>query len=173
VKRKSLTLAIVVGLFGAWLFLLGPSALGGPANYTIVNGESMAPTLQDGDLIVTKERDGYEVGDVVTYVVAEGEPGAGATVVHRLTGGEGGNGFTTQGDNNDWEDTWTPTADDITGELWIHIPRAGDVFEFLRSPAMVAALAGGLTTFFIITSDSSRPKAHRGPERRVLTDDRA
>ena len=47
---------------------------------------SMAPAIDAGDLIVTRAQDGYEVGDVVTYLAADG-----TSTTHRIIAKSGEN----------------------------------------------------------------------------------
>lgn len=108
---------VLLLVLGAWAVTLRPTQLGGPASFIVVSGDSMEPTLHSGDLVILRAQDTYELGDIVTFAVPEGEPGAGALVIHRLTASEGG-AWVPRGDNRDREDEWRPTDDDIRGELW-------------------------------------------------------
>ncbi|WP_162802947.1 S26 family signal peptidase [Ornithinimicrobium avium] len=133
----------------AWAVTLRPTQLGGPATYVVVSGDSMEPTLSDGDLVVLRHQDGYGVGDVVSYPVPAGGPGAGSLVIHRVVAGDG-DGLTTQGDNRDRPDDWRPTAADLRGTLWWHVPGGGLLLLRLLQPPVIAALAGGLSTTWIL-----------------------
>ena len=64
----------------AAFFFLAPRQLGGWASYAIVSGTSMLPTLQEGDLVMARERPQYEVGDIVLFEVD------GGRVIHRIVG---------------------------------------------------------------------------------------
>lgn len=79
-----------------WAFTFRPTQLGGPATYVVVSGDSMEPTLSDGDLVILKAQDAYSVGDIATFAVPEGEPGAGTLVIHLLVDVEG-DAFVPQG----------------------------------------------------------------------------
>ncbi len=142
-------LALAV-LLAAWALVLRPTALGGPATYVVVSGTSMQPTLWTGDLVVLRARDHYDVGDVVTYPVPEGAPGAGDLVIHRIVGGSPGSGFTTRGDNRDRADDWTPTAAQVRGSEWFVVPGAGTVLTRLIQPPLLAALAGGVVVVLVM-----------------------
>ena len=146
--RRVATLT-ALAIFVLWLLMFRPTGLGGPASYIIVSGTSMEQTLHSGDLAVLKHQEKYSVGDVVTYAVPQGSPGAGKLVIHRITGGAS-NGFVTQGDNRDEPDEWRPTGDDVIGELWFVAPGVGNVLAKLRDPALLASLAGGLFVIFIL-----------------------
>jgi signal peptidase len=152
-----MTLVICLG----WAILFRPVALGGPASYIIVSGTSMQPTLFSGDLVVLKTADVYENGDVITYRVPDGKPGAGTLVIHRITGGDATHGFRTQGDNRAEADDWSPTSGDVAGKLWLTVPGAGRALAQLRDPTMAAAAAGGLVVTMMLLQ---RPRRRVGAE---------
>ncbi|MGB7818645.1 MAG: signal peptidase I [Ornithinibacter sp.] len=166
IRRILSILALTVGAV-LWALLLRPTALGGPTTLVIVSGTSMEPTLHGGDLVVTRARGSYDVGDVVTFRVPEGGPGAGDLVIHRLTGGTPEGGFTTQGDNRDRPDDWTPTEDDVVGSEWFAVPGAGSVLARLHDPTLLAALAGGMTVTVVLMrepGESGRHGTRRGAD---------
>lgn len=123
-------------------WLLWPSSLGGCTTLTIVSGHSMEPTYYTGDLVVSRCGP-VEVGDVIVYSPPDV---GGARVIHRIVDGDAGDGWIVQGDNNDFLDPWTPTADDILGSSVLHLPQVGKVAAILLSPMtwlslLVVALA--------------------------------
>ncbi|WP_289018274.1 signal peptidase I [uncultured Ornithinimicrobium sp.] len=141
----------------AWAFTLRPTQLGGPATFIVVSGDSMEPTMTSGDLVVLRERDVYAEGDIITFPVPAGEPGAGALIIHRIVDTEGDT-FVPQGDNRDRVDEWRPTKDEIKGSLWLHVPHGGDVIMQVLDPPLMAALAGGSMTMWILLRE---PKSDR------------
>ena len=149
--------AALVALALAWVFFLRPQALGGPAAYVIVSGKSMEPTLKNGDLVVALERSTYRVGDVVAYRVPKGERGAGALVIHRITGGSASEGYVLRGDNRQGDDLWRPKPGDIAGDMRIRLPRVGLLFAFVRTPLGMAAFAGFAAFFLLATRSGGRP----------------
>jgi len=165
--RRWIANALVVAAAIAWILLLRPHALGGPASYVLVSGHSMRPQLQTGDLVIAHRADAYRVGDVIAYRIPDGEPGAGARVIHRIIGGSPREGFRTQGDNRDQPDIWRPRPRDIEGCLWLRLPTAGRLIALLSAPIPLATAAGLLAFLTIGTGDdrrrTSRPRrlAHR------------
>lgn len=143
-------LAVAIVLVGGWLLFLRPVTLGGSATYTVVSGDSMDPTLHENDFIVLRAQDEYRVGDVVTYRIPDGDPGAGHVIVHRLTGGDGGRGFVTQGDNNPEPDPWQPRTEDILGELELQVGGAGEWLMYVRSPLGIAMLGAGVAAYSVL-----------------------
>jgi signal peptidase I len=129
-------------LTGVWWFA-GPAHLGGPANYVIVDGRSMEPTYDSGDLVITRERDRYGVGDVIVY---DAPIDTQFEVIHRIVEPTEG-GFVTQGDNRDEPDGWIAPHETIRGAALFHIPNGGAIVAFLRQPAAILALLAGFISF--------------------------
>lgn len=134
-----------------WLALLAPYQIGGSTGYVIVAGASMEPALQSGDLILVKPTEQYHQGDIVAFATPQG------LVIHRIIGGSAQAGFRTQGDNRSGPDLWRPTPDQIVGRSWIRIPGAGAVLMLVRSPLVLAGLAG-VSTFLAVWSDHDEKK---------------
>ena len=144
---------VFVALVGSWVAFLRPVSLGGVASYVTVSGESMEPTMLDGDFVITREQNDYAIGDVLVYRIEEGDVGAGGLVIHRIVGGSIEEGFVTQGDNRDKPDLWYPTEAEIVGRAWIEVPRVGRWLPLLRSPVAVAAFAALVAFAYVMTFD--------------------
>jgi signal peptidase I len=138
--------ACALALLLAWTLLLRPQGLGGPADYVMVSGTSMLPTMKSGDLVVVHRHETYQPGDVVAYRVPQGDVGAGQQVIHRIVGGSASAGFVLQGDNRTAPDTWRPRPADVVGEEWVRIPYAGIVLAFARGPFFL----GGFAAFMVV-----------------------
>jgi signal peptidase I len=158
-KLRHLSLLLVVAACTGWFVYLRPTALGGPANYIWVSGTSMLPTLVSGDFVFLRESDAYATGDIVAYRVPEGDPGAGAFVIHRIVGGNAESGFVMQGDNKKAPDEWRPTIDDVLGRLTVSIPGVGAYLASVRNPTVFAPLAAGITVFLILLGGPRKPSA--------------
>ncbi len=142
---------LVAAVASAWV-LFAPPQLGGQASYVIVNGNSMEPGMRRGDLAIVRPANRYVPGDVVTYR----HPDVGH-VIHRIVEEKDGR-FTLKGDHNDFEDSYRPTANDIVGKLWLHIPGAGSLLWHLRSP-----LWAGLVLFIAFAGMFAGAGASRAP----------
>jgi signal peptidase len=140
-----------------WFVALRPQALGGPAGYVLVSGHSMLPTLHDGDLVVVRHERSYRTGEIVAYRVPKGNVGAGDQVIHRIVGGSALSGYVVKGDNRSAPDVWRPRLHDVVGRVWLRIPRAEGVLRVLRSPLLLACLAGALVFVFVFTSGRRVP----------------
>jgi signal peptidase I len=125
-----------------WLVFLRPPALGGTTSYVVVSGSSMEPTLRDEDLVVVRERDDYSPGDVVAFRLPDDEPGPEGDVIHRIVGGSAATGFVTRGDNRDADDEWLVYPEDILGERFARVPRAGVVLGWLAKPLVLGLMVG-------------------------------
>ncbi|WP_075063526.1 signal peptidase I [Ornatilinea apprima] len=134
--------ALILALL-AWVFF-APSAAGGQTDYVIIQGSSMEPGFHTGDLVIVRRSTGYQVGDAAAYR----DPNLGRFVFHRITA-QNLDRFIFKGDNNDWNDSYQPNTKEITGKLWIHIPRAGNVVEGIRRPAVMALIVGGIGGLFM------------------------
>ena len=153
-------MALALALMVAWLLLLRPQLLGGPAAYVIVSGASMEPALAHGDLVVATKKDSYRAGDVVAYRVPKGEPGEGALVIHRIVGGSARVGYLTKGDNRKGRDLWQPRPSDVLGSESVRVPRAGLLLSFMQTPMGLAMLAG-LATFLFVSAGRKRERRVR------------
>jgi signal peptidase I len=114
--RGALLVALPLVVLAIWFVAFRPAELGGPVRYAVIHGQSMEPTLHAGDLIVTRTRGEYEIGDVIAF-----ESPVGA-VTHRIVGGDAEEGYISEGDNNQRPDPWVITPEQITGKVWFSTP---------------------------------------------------
>lgn len=153
--RPADAIALIVTLAVVWL--AWPASLGGRLGLVLVAGNSMEPTYSLGDLAVTWRTE-PRVGDVVLFSVPDG-PAEGEPVIHRIVGGDP-SGWITRGDNNANPDGWMPANQDVLGEVVIHLPEAGRVLWFLRSPLAIALLAGAVVTLWMWPDPRNRRGRH-------------
>jgi signal peptidase I len=158
-KRSPLTyagLAATVAFLAIGWWLLGPAQLGGPTSYAVLSGTSMEPRLERGDLVLTRAKPSYRVGDVVLYEDHE----TGARVLHRIIAERNGH-FVTKGDNNDFIDPVHPAPDEVVGQFWFSVPGAGSVVAWLKRPVNLAIL---LTLLVLLSLGGGREVSRRrGP----------
>jgi signal peptidase I len=140
--RRNAAVLLALLVFVGWFAWFRPTALGGPANYIIVSGDSMEPTYQDGDLVVLRRAPSYNTGDIVAYPMKT-HFDTGRLVIHRVAGKDE-DGFITQGDNRESADPWRATDADIRGAAWAHIPKLGTYLAWLRQPWHLGWLAAGI-----------------------------
>jgi signal peptidase len=162
--RKALGGGMILSLMVfAWI-VLAPAQFGGQSAYVMVAGASMEPTLHRGDLVVVRETQNYEVGDVVTYR----HPTIGP-IIHRIID-RSGERFIFKGDNNEWIDSYEPVEDELIGKEWLHIPGAASVLLKLRMPAGLALLSLATALIVMITLRQNALSANEEPlkERRAV-----
>lgn len=143
----------------AWI-VFAPVQVGGRTSYVIVNGNSMEPKFHGGDLVITREMDGYAAGDVAAYRHPEIGP-----VIHRIVERDGER-FVFKGDNNSWLDSYRPESSEFIGAAWIQVPSIGGLVGRMRGPGSMAVLAGimgviAMTTF--VTNNSHTKDGRKRP----------
>lgn len=134
-----------------------PLTLGGQAAYVMINGNSMEPGFHTGDLAVVRPAMDYHLGDIVTYQ----DPALRKYVIHRIVGMDLDH-FVLKGDNNSWTDSYHPARSEIVGKLWLFLPQAGKVVQWLRTPILLAPITGALGGILIaIMLESKRKEARK------------
>lgn len=157
-SSKTLGNCVVLGLLGLWFIVLGPTAFGGPAAYIEVSGHSMDGTYKTGDLILTHTKDTYAKGDIIAFRANK----QGAQVIHRIIGGNGVTGYSTQGDNNPDPDPWHPKDKDVVGQAWHRFEGKAWIMHLPRQP-WFAGLSAGLLTLLVLGWDA-RPRRSSSEE---------
>lgn len=147
--------ALIVMIVAVWL-AFAPTQVGGLASYIIVIGRSMEPKFHIGDLVIVHEEPVYQVGDAIVYRNLELEN----FVFHRIISHERGQ-YTLKGDNNSWVDTYQPSYKEVIGKLWLHIPRGGRAIQKIRSPFVMALIAGALGAVFATSLFRNKAKGHQ------------
>ncbi|MEX1158067.1 MAG: signal peptidase I [Thermomicrobiales bacterium] len=164
---RSIAVIAVILVLG-WIFL-APPLLGGRTSYVIVNGNSMEPHYERGDLVLVRSQGGYQVGDIVTYRHPEIGP-----IIHRIIDQDGAR-FILQGDNNDWLDSYKPLPSEVIGEEWVHLPKVGKAITWVRGPGLAVFIVAVIGAGVMLPSDQRRvgqrvSRAPRGaprPERNL------
>lgn len=160
INLAALMLLLVVA--ATWITVLRPTQFGGDAAYILVDGQSMLPTYESGDLAITRRQGAYQPGDVVAYRLPPGEVGAGRIIFHRIVDTHDG-AFLLQGDNNPDIDPWFVNPDDIVGAAWLHVPVLGRALAAAHDPATLAALAASLVFTWLILRPTRRPASRSTP----------
>ena len=146
---RDLARLLVLTTMAAWVVLLRPVSLGGPAGYVVVAGQSMQPALYADALVLTMPAETYRPGDVIAFHVSGG--GASAPlVIHRIVDGSAEGGFRTQGDNMARPDPWLVLPEQIVGRQVAAIPGGGRLIALVRAPIVLASLAAGASTYLVL-----------------------
>lgn len=154
---RALAGALTLCAIGAAVLLLWPIQLGGWTGYAIVDGTSMEPGLSTDDLVLTRARDSYEVGDAVLYRSELLD----ANVLHRIVAERDGR-FTFRGDNRKEDDPEALPASEIRGAQWLVLPGVGSAVTWLRQPIVLAALAFLLVFLALGTGSAVSRRRRRG-----------
>jgi len=142
-RRHGRAGAAVAALAVGWLLALGLLFIAGHRPL-VVYSASMAPTVDSGDLIITRavRPASVAVGDVVSF---HDRTRAGRLVTHRVTEThrEGHRiAFVTRGDVNNGSERWSSDADARLGRLALRIPLVGYAATWLtRLPITLGLLA--------------------------------
>lgn len=140
-----------LGTTASWAVLavivifLWPSHLGGCTTLTIVTGHSMHPTLQTGDLAISRCGEAH-IGDIAVY---RPFPDKAPVVIHRIIGGDKVDGWKLQGDNNSFVDPFTPVDAQMMGVMVLEIPKAGLAASVISSPAIWLPLLLFAAAFYL------------------------
>ena len=127
----------------------------------VVLSGSMEPTFSEGCLLIVKEKQTYEMDDIVVYEEA------GKLIVHRIIDMEKET-VTTKGDANNIADE--PIAiDDIRGEAIYWIPKVGLLVNFLKTPIGVISIL--IISIAMIEIPNRREVKHDEEERQKILDE--
>ena len=176
-KKKAHPLQRKVAIVGTGLlvslaillpFLMGTSVY----PITIVNGNSMYPTLQNGDLVFFKGVGSGPIsnGSIIVYVQSL----AGSTLldqltkpvlIHRIIGVTTQNGtvvyYTTKGDNNLLPDPYAVNPSNVLGVPVLIVPKVGLLVMFFTSPQGLVALVALITLFYLDKVEKSDQDSKR------------
>jgi signal peptidase len=140
--KAKLKIIIGIALIPVIIYLW-PSALGGNAEFLLVQGQSMLPVIEPGSFVIIKSKPTYEVGDVVSYSTEKYSDFGGRTIVHRIIK-ETNEGFIIKGDNNPKPDPGVISPSAVRGEVIAFTPFLGYVLVLLRNHLVMAVLAVGI-----------------------------
>ncbi|WP_160047000.1 signal peptidase I [Natrialba sp. INN-245] len=182
--RYGLTIGTVTVLV-VFLALVGmvaaPGLVGGDDAF-IVTSDSMSPTLEAGDVVVTRAvpADQIESGDIVT--VHDGSDDDTGYVTHRVVDVrevEGERALELQGDANEEPDEGLVPDEYVTGTLHLHVPYLGHVLLFARSgpglftlviaPGLLLLASGSLQLLREFRGVSSSERSGAADDRRGET----
>lgn len=108
--------------------------------YIIMSG-SMEPEIKTGDMIITKECNNYEIGDVIAF------KNTGLVTAHRIVEKSSENGeelFKTKGDNNNTVDRELVRKEQIRGKTINTIPKVGTAVLYLKTHWIILVLLIGV-----------------------------
>lgn len=166
--RKIIEIVVIVFLYN--IVVIGVSSankmnvinLFGYKSY-IIKTNSMEPTINVNDVLITKkvDKDEIKTGDIITFI-KDGE-----IITHRITQiGENGE-YTTKGDNNNIEDSFTINYDNIEGKHILTIPYLGKVVEILDNKIVFLIITLIILMFIFITIQKQERKDERKEKKKI------
>lgn len=132
----------------------------------IIKTNSMEPTINVSDVVVSKkakEKD-IKTGDVITFL-KDGE-----VITHRITKistEEGRIQYTTKGDNNNIEDTFKITYDNIEGKHILTIPYLGKIMQILDNKMLVLIITLIVLIYLFIRIQNQEKKEYRREKKKI------
>lgn len=136
-----------------------PTRFGGRTTVLAVDGNSMKPTFDNGDLVVARNRDHYNVGDIIIFKVPT-SVGHTANVVHRIVALNADGTIVTQGDNRLTADSFHTTAHDVIGQARWRIPDGAITLRILSRWWLLAVITGVIVMLHLWPNgDSSGERA--------------
>ncbi len=168
-KLSTGRIGLIVG-FSVLVFLLSLPLVAGTKTYpvAVVQGNSMYPKLQNGELVFFEAQHGpIQNGTIIVFVQSgTGVPGLDAflkpIVIHRVVSvGQEPNGmadYQTKGDNNLANDPFVTDANQVLGVPAIEIPYLGLPILFLQTPYGLVAATALLCLFFLSGVDTRLDK---------------
>jgi signal peptidase I len=164
---QTLLRVLLIALAAPLVWFFAPLQLHGHTGYTIVSGISMEPHVHDGDLVLIHEQSNYKPGAVVAY-----RSRTEGIVLHRVVRITPDGEYIFRGDNNVVDDP--PVAvQDLIGQRWLRIPKAGAAMLWVRKPwheILLVAIVLLLSGISSVSSRRRRPVPAAGedpPERRA------
>lgn len=148
------------------LFLMFPSVMGTRTfPLAIIEGNSMYPNLQNGDLVVFHAVSSKSVKNGSIIVFIQGQTGISLldslirpVVIHRVKDiilqYDGVANYRTKGDNNQEGDPELVQDSQILGSPVLVIPKVGLLFLFLRSSEGMIAVVGFITLLYLGSYES-------------------
>ena len=137
-----ISLIIGIRLYGWNARNLAGNAMPMPFGFgmSVVLSGSMEPTLSVNDLVIVREADCYEKGDIVVY------QSGSSLVVHRIISIDGDE-IVTQGDANNTQDE-PILVSHIKGKAVAHIPFVGALIRFLKTQVgFILIIAAAIVLF--------------------------
>ncbi len=168
-KRNIVVLALVVVI----ALVLALPLFAGTNSYpiTIVDGTSMLPTLENGDLVYftgINKNTLIPIGTIIVFTQDQSGPLSfliRPVVIHRVvdytTMPDGSYAYVTEGDNNGYRDGGYVYTQNILGKAGTVIPKVGLAFQFIKSPQGLAVLISVIVIVYLVAYDTRWSKDKR------------
>ena len=132
----------------------------------VIKTDSMEPTININDVVINKEvnQEEIEVGDVITFQYK------GEVITHRITKIDNENEetqYTTKGDNNNIEDTFKITYENIKGKYVLTIPYLGKVVQLLENKLLFLIILLIILIFIFVQLQNQEKMDNRREKKKI------
>ena len=132
----------------------------------VIKTNSMEPTININDVVISKEvqQEEINVGDVITFLHN------GEVITHRITKIENASDvtqYTTKGDNNNIEDTFKITYENIKGKHVLTIPYLGKVVQLLENKLLFLIILLIILIFIFAYLQNQEKKDNRREKKKI------
>ena len=129
----------------------------------IIKTNSMEPTISINDVVITKKvkKEKIKKGDVITFL-QDGE-----VITHRITQIEDNGNYTTKGDNNNIEDTFKITYENIEGKHILTIPYLGKIVQALDNKIVFLIITLIILIFMFMTILNQEKRENRREKKKI------
>lgn len=129
----------------------------------IIKTNSMEPTISVNDVVITKmvEKEEIKIGDVITFL-QDGE-----VITHRITQIDDNGNYTTKGDNNNIEDIFKITYENIEGKHVLTIPYLGKIVQALDNKIVFLIITLIILIFMLITIQNQEKRENRREKKKI------
>ena len=129
----------------------------------IIKTNSMEPTISINDVVITKKvkKEKIKKGDVITFL-QDGE-----VITHRITQIEDNGNYTTKGDNNNIEDIFKITYENIEGKHILTIPYLGKIVQALDNKIVFLIITLIILIFMFITILNQEKRENRREKKKI------
>lgn len=132
----------------------------------IIKTNSMEPTINVNDVVLTKEvkQDKIKSGDVITFIQN------GEVITHRITkinNEEEKIQYTTKGDNNNIEDTFQITYENIEGKHILTIPYLGKIVQVLENKIITLIILLIILLYMFLRIIKQEKKDNRREKKKI------
>lgn len=129
----------------------------------IIKTNSMKPTISINDVVITKKvkKEKIKIGDVITFL-QDGE-----VITHRITQIDDNGNYTTKGDNNNIEDIFKITYENIEGKHILTIPYLGKIVQALDNKIVFLIITLIILIFMFITIVNQEKRENRREKKKI------
>lgn len=132
----------------------------------VIKTTSMEPTINVNDVVLTKEveQQDLKVGDVITFQQKR------EVITHRITKIEENEGefeYTTKGDNNNIEDIFKISYENIEGKHVLTIPYLGKIVQILDNKLVFLIILLIILIFMFIQLQNQEKKDSRREKKKI------